>query len=222
MTPARSAWQSADTVLLDMDGTLLDLAFDSWFWREAVPRCMARNASAGVEAVRDNLFAHYASRQGSLEWYCLDYWTAETGLDLRALKSAASHRIRYLPGARQFLEAAAQSGKRLVLVTNAHVHALAVKRDVAGFDRYFEVCVSAHEFGQPKESPAFWPELQERLGFDPRRTLFVDDSVTVLDAAARYGIGHVVGVTRPDTRQPDREVSGHTAVASVAELLLQS
>jgi putative hydrolase of the HAD superfamily len=219
MTPGQSAWQAADTVLLDMDGTLLDLSFDSWFWREAVPRCMARTTGGETSAVRDELFAHYASKRGSLEWYCLDYWTARTGLDLRSLKSAASHRIRYLPGAREFLETAAVSGKRLVLVTNAHGHALMVKKGVAGFERYFEACISAHELGQPKESPGFWPELQERLGFDPRRTLFVDDSVAVLDAAAAFGLRHVVGVTRPDTRRPARDINGHAAVASVVELL---
>ncbi|EPR3214815.1 GMP/IMP nucleotidase, partial [Klebsiella pneumoniae] len=31
------AWQEVDTVLLDMDGTLLDLAFDNYFWQTLVP-----------------------------------------------------------------------------------------------------------------------------------------------------------------------------------------
>ncbi|MGD8938682.1 MAG: haloacid dehalogenase, partial [Gammaproteobacteria bacterium] len=30
-------WTQIDTVLLDMDGTLLDLHFDNHFWREHVP-----------------------------------------------------------------------------------------------------------------------------------------------------------------------------------------
>lgn len=30
-------WQAVDTVLLDMDGTLLDLAFDNYFWQKLVP-----------------------------------------------------------------------------------------------------------------------------------------------------------------------------------------
>ena len=34
----RPDWRAIDTVLLDMDGTLLDLRFDNYFWLELVPR----------------------------------------------------------------------------------------------------------------------------------------------------------------------------------------
>ena len=33
-TAARVDWDRIDTVLVDMDGTLLDLAFDNFFWLE--------------------------------------------------------------------------------------------------------------------------------------------------------------------------------------------
>jgi 5'-nucleotidase len=217
--PPRLPWPDCDTVLLDMDGTLLDLSFDNWFWREAIPRCVARCRNAEPDAVRAELFETYARKEGSLEWYCLDYWTSALGLDLRALKHAASHRIRYLPGARHFLSMAAKSGKRLMLVTNAHAYTLGIKKGVTGFGPYFECCVSSHEFGVPKEAASFWPQLQERLGFDPSTTLFVDDSLAVLDAAADFGIRHVVAVTRPDTRQPARTVARHPAVEGVSALL---
>lgn len=219
ISPAQAAWRAAETVLLDMDGTLLDLAFDNWFWREAVPRCLARSRCADGGQVREELLTRYARCQGTLQWYCLDYWSAETGLDLRALKSAASHRIRYLPGAREFLASAACSGRRLALVTNAHQYALRLKMGVTGFQQYFEVCISAHELGQPKESAGFWAGLEARLGFDPRRTLIVDDSVAVLDAAARHGIGHIVGITHPDTASAARRLPGYAAVTGVAQLL---
>lgn len=216
---AAQFWRDCDTVLLDMDGTLLDLSFDNWFWREAVPRCLARARGGPALEVRERLFEHFARKQGSLDWYCLDYWTRELGLDLRALKEASSHRIRYLPGAREFLQQAQRSGKRLVLVTNAHAETLEVKKGVSGLGRYFEVCLSSHAFGSPKESAEFWPRLQARLGFDPDRTLFVDDSMPVLDAAQRFGIAGVVAVSRPDSRAPLRTAGHHHSVEGVAGLL---
>lgn len=222
MSPDRapaSLWADCSTVLLDMDGTLLDLSFDNWFWREAVPRCLARVHGTSAEEARAGLFEHYSRKTGSLQWYCIDYWTSELGLDLRALKAAASHRIRYLPGARDFLLRAQASGKRLVLVTNAHVDVLQVKKDISGLGGYFEACVSSHEFGVPKESAQFWPLLQERLGFDPQGTLFVDDSEPVLDAAAAFGLQAVVAVTRPDTRRAPQAATRHPAIEKVADLL---
>ncbi|CAG0942840.1 5'-nucleotidase [Gammaproteobacteria bacterium] len=217
--PAARFWRECDTVLLDMDGTLLDLSFDNWFWREAVPRCLARASGGPAPEVRERLFAHFARKQGSLDWYCLDYWTRELGLDLRALKEASSHRIRYLPGAREFLQQARVSGKRLVLVTNAHAETLEVKQGVSGLGRFFEACVSSHALGSPKEAADFWPRLQAVIGFDPARTLFVDDSLPVLDAAANFGIAGVVGVSRPDSRAPARPVERHHSVEGVAGLL---
>ncbi len=37
-------WSGIDTVLLDMDGTLLDLAFDRHFWLEHVPETLEPRA----------------------------------------------------------------------------------------------------------------------------------------------------------------------------------
>ena len=31
-------WNAINTVLLDMDGTILDLHFDNYFWKEYVPQ----------------------------------------------------------------------------------------------------------------------------------------------------------------------------------------
>lgn len=214
----RVNWREFDTVLLDMDGTVLDLAFDNYFWRELVPRCFARSRRRSRERARAEVFERYARVTGRLEWYCLDYWTAELGLDLKALKAASSHRIRYLPGARAFLAKLAGSGKRIVLVTNAHRDTLAVKRAVTGLDRFFQRCVSSHEFGFAKEQDEFWSRLQAELDFEPGRTLLVDDSAPVLDAAARFGIREVLEVTHPDSRQPPRAAARGRGVRGVAEL----
>jgi HAD superfamily hydrolase (TIGR01509 family) len=212
-------WRQFETILLDMDGTLLDLAFDNYFWQELVPRCLARDRKIDHERARADLFERYADVRGSLEWYCLDYWSDELGLDLRALKSASSHRIRFLPGAREFLITVSGWSKRVILVTNAHGATLHVKKGVAGLDRYFTEFVSSHELGFAKENSGFWPLLHERLGFDPEATLFIDDSVPVLDAAAEFGLRGVVAVTGPDTRLPDNEAGAHVSVRRVIHLL---
>ena len=212
-------WQHCDTILLDMDGTVLDLAFDNYFWRELVPRCYARARRSSHAAARDEIYARYAGVQGRLEWYCLDYWTAELGLDLKSLKVASSQRIRFLPGAREFLVAAARSGKRLVLVTNAHGDTLDVKKGVVGLERYFDRFVTSHTVGFAKEQDEFWSRLESDLDLDRSRTLFVDDSEPVLDAAARFGIGEIVAVTRPDTRLPLKDSGTHRGIPGVINLL---
>jgi HAD superfamily hydrolase (TIGR01509 family) len=212
-------WRRNETILLDMDGTVLDLAFDNYFWRELVPRCLARSRQISLDEVSAELFEHYASKQGSLDWYCLDYWTAQLDLDIRALKTAASQRIRFLPGAREFLATVTGMRKHLVLVTNAHVDTLAVKKGVAGLERYFDLFISSHEVGWAKEQAEFWPLLHASIGFDPATTLFIDDSLAVLDAAADFGIRNIVAVTHPDSGQKGNSSGKHYGVNGIVSLI---
>src|SRR6187549_375496 len=96
-------WSQIDTVFLDMDGTLLDLRFDNYFWRELVPQRYAEcNGMTKPEAQRQ-LVPRFAAWEGRLEWYCLDHWTRELGLDLAALEEEAAGRITWLPSAVEFL-----------------------------------------------------------------------------------------------------------------------
>lgn len=212
-------WSDYETILLDMDGTILDLAYDNYFWRQLVPRCLARHRAKPQPDVSEALFAQYASLQGSLDWYCLDYWSRELGLDLRALKSASSHRVRFLPGAREFLEDVRRRGRRVVLVSNAHRYTLEVKKNITGMERWIGRFESSHDYGRPKESAEFWPALAAELGFDPAATLFVDDSPAVLAAAAEFGIGGVVGVRHPDSGESERPAPAPVSIRGLGELV---
>src|ERR1700759_5105634 len=77
-------WTSIDTVLLDMDGTLLDLRFDNWFWQEHVPTHFAKARGLSGEEVRAYLDPKFRERRGTMDWYCIDYWSRELGLDIAA------------------------------------------------------------------------------------------------------------------------------------------
>lgn len=215
----RLDWTSIDHVLLDMDGTVLDLAFDNHFWRDLVPERYAAQKGITTAQARTELEPHFESLRGRLQWYCLDYWSELTQLDLAALTAEIRHRIAPLAGAEDFLRAVKDSGRALWLVTNAHRNSWALKMEQTGLGPWFDRIVCSHDFDAPKEHADFWTRLQARHPFEPRRALFVDDSLPVLRAAQAYGIGQVVAIRRPDTTAPPREVDHDAVVERLADLL---
>jgi len=208
-----------DTVLLDMDGTLLDLHFDNHFWLEHVPaRYAARNALALDEA-KAECMARYKEMLGTLEWYSIDHWTEKLGLDIALLKREVDHLIEVMPHVTDFLDLLGRAGKRRVLATNAHQTSLALKMEKTQLHDRLDALVSSHDIGVAKEHPAFWPRLQEREPFDKSRALFVDDSLSVLRAARNYGIANLLAIRYPDRQQPVREVDEFSAIIEFDELI---
>lgn len=216
---ALPSWNAIDTVLLDMDGTLLDLRFDSYFWLELVPERYAARHGLTLEQSRAVLRPLFAGKQGTLDWYCTEFWTRELSLDIAAMKHEMREHVKFLPGAERFLQALRDKGLRVALVTNAHRDSLKVKATQTGLLNYFDVVFSSHTFGVPKEHPAFWRLLQAELRFEPARTLFVDDSLAVLTAARRHGIAYIFAISRPDSTLGAREVKQFMSVEAVSELL---
>ncbi|HVY63211.1 MAG TPA: GMP/IMP nucleotidase [Gammaproteobacteria bacterium] len=212
-------WESIDTVLVDMDGTLLDLAFDNFFWLDLVPEHYARKHGMTIADARAELAPRFAARAGTLAWYCLDHWTRDLGLDLKTLKHEHRHHIRFLPGAPEFLAAVRRRGKRLCIVTNAHRDTFEVKAGHTGIHRLVDGVVCSHDFAAPKESAAFWHALERHEPFEGGRTLLLEDSLPVLAAARAHGVQHPVAIRRPDSRQPPRVIEGYAAIDGVADLV---
>ncbi len=212
-------WNQIDTILLDMDGTLLDLHFDNYFWLEHVPRRFAERQGCTIDQAKDELAVRYRSVEGTLEWYCVDHWSRELGLDIALLKAEVDHLIGVHPHVIDFLEAVKGLDKRVALVTNAHQKALGLKMERTKLHGYFDAVICSHDLGLPKEDRSFWGQLQRVEPFEKQRTLFVDDSQSVLESARDYGMGYLVRVLYPDTKGPVREPGGFDAIHDFSEIL---
>ncbi|WP_444996885.1 GMP/IMP nucleotidase [Aliikangiella sp. IMCC44359] len=191
-------WQSIDTVLLDMDGTILDLAFDNYFWLEFLPQKYAEKNQLSLEESKLFLANSYGAIEGKLQWYCLDFWSERLQLDIAALKYSIKEKVAFRPGAIEFLEFLLEQKKHVYLVTNAHPKSLEIKLLNVSFHQYFKDLSSSHSFGYPKEEQSYWLLLQKKYQFDLKRTLFVDDSVKILKSAEQFGIKHLLGIAQPD------------------------
>lgn len=214
-------WSAIDTVLLDMDGTLLDLHFDNHFWLEHLPERYAAHHGISRAQAEAELLPLFHEHAGQLTWYCLDFWSAELGLDVALLKREVDHLIQLRPHADSFLAALRSAGKRVALITNAHRGSLSLKLEKVELAPWFDRLISSHDYGFPKEDQQFWFALQQEFPFDPARTLFIDDSLPILRSARQFGVAHLLAVKQPDSRKPAKDTEEFAAVVDYLELVDQ-
>jgi HAD superfamily hydrolase (TIGR01509 family) len=212
-------WPEINTVLLDMDGTLLDLNFDTEFWLEHVPSSIAKKKNISLKDAKEEMMSKYHSVSGQIEWYCLDYWQKELDLPIIELKDEISHLIKVRPDTIPFLDALKAAGKRIILVTNAHPDSLSLKIEKTQIDSHIDELISCHTFGVTKESQDLWRQLQNRLKFKSTSTLFVDDSLQVLLAAKEFGIKHILAVANPNSQIPSKSIDGFLNIEDYRTLL---
>ncbi|MBK1644714.1 haloacid dehalogenase [Thiocapsa imhoffii] len=215
----RIDWAQIDRVFLDLDGTLLDLHFDNHFWLEHVPLRYAEARGMAPAEATVELRKRYRDIEGTLNWYCIDHWSRELGLDIALLKQEVEHLIAVHPRVIDFLDALAERGKRRVLVTNAHQKALALKLDRTRLGGHFEQIICAHDLGLAKETPGFWSQVATIEPFDRTRTLFIDDNPHVLNAARAFGFRWLLAVAQPDSRGPRHSFTDYGTIGDFGELL---
>ncbi|MFJ7881970.1 GMP/IMP nucleotidase [Pseudomonas sp. NPDC096917] len=212
-------WRDIDTVLLDMDGTLLDLHYDNHFWLEHLPQRYAELHGISRAMADLELTPLFENNAGQLKWYCLDFWSRELAIPVRELKLETAHLIALRTDADTFLAAIKQAGKRVIMITNAHRDSLSLKLERIELAPYFERLISSHDYGFPKESPAFWDALQADIGFDPSRSLFIDDTLPILRSAREFGVGHLLAVKQPDSKKAPKDTEEFEALEDYRELL---
>ena len=211
-------WNNISTVLLDMDGTLLDLHFDNYFWIHHVPKRYAEKNELHIDDARDILVPKFKSAEGTMDWYCVDYWSEQLDLNIALLKAEVDHLIAVHSHVVEFLEAMKTAGKQVVLVTNAHQKSLMLKMERTALSHHFDNIFCAHDFGLPKEEPEFWKQLNKKLPFEKEKTLLVDDTLSVLRSAKQYGIAHLLAVLNPDSQSPQRDTEEFQAIQDFRDI----
>jgi 5'-nucleotidase len=213
------SWSGIDTVLLDMDGTLLDKYFDDYFWEEYVPKVFAEVNDLSPEEAHKALLARYQRVENTLQWTDLDYWSEQLQLDIPELKCRIDHLIQVHPYVVDFLKFTQTIGKDVYLVTNAHSKTLEIKMQKSALGQWFSKIICAEEVGEAKEHPEFWKNLEKILPFDKERTLLADDTAKVLRSARHYGIRNLIHVARPSSRLPVKFSPEFPSITTFQELI---
>lgn len=212
-------WNAIDTVLLDLDGTLLDLHFDNYFWFVHLPQSYATAHGVALDEARKSLYTQVERLRGTLNWYCLDYWSDLLSLDIVALKREIDDKICLRPHVSNFLSALKARDKRLILATNAHRSGLAVKFSKTAIDQQMDAIFSSHDFQAPKEEPLFWEALQKATGFNPESTAFIDDTPRILQQAQYFGVRHLIHIQQPDMQASPNPASDFLSIHHFDEIM---
>ena len=212
-------WTAIDTILLDMDGTLLDLNFDLHFWMEYLPLVYANKHNLTHQQSKDKIYPMLRAEQGNLHWYCLDYWQKIFKLDIAKLKEDVSHLIQIHPFVLEFLSQAKLHNKRIYLVTNAHRKTVQLKMRVTNLESYFDDIISSHDYNVAKEEQEFWRQLQKAVGFEKKTSIFFDDSIDVLKSAKEFGIGTVVAISKPSSKIKTKPIEGFVNIETFEQAI---
>lgn len=207
------------SILLDMDGTLLDKYFDDFFWEHLVPEAYAIKHRITFGMAKKELMEKYHAHERTLNWTDLDFWSRELNLDIPALKEQIEHLIEVHPHVEDFLKIMRRQKKHLFLVTNAHYKSIDLKFKKTRIGKYFDFVLSSFDTGYPKESVRFWEIAESRLGFDKRTSLLIDDTEEVLRTAKEFGIAYIIYKARSNSKEEPSRSNEFMQIVDFDELL---
>lgn len=206
-------------ILLDMDGTLLDLYFDDYFWGHLVPEKYAEKHDMTFGAAQEYLVRTYRRHEKTLNWCDLDFWSRELHLDIPALTEQVKHLVEVHPHVIDFLKMLRRQKKKVFLVTNAHYKSINVKFRKTQIGKYFDSVLSSFDTGHPKESVEFWQRAEITLRFEKEKTLFIDDTEDVLKTARVFGIKYLLFKAVANSKVMPSESYAFPVISDFRELM---
>ena len=205
-----------------MDGTLLDLHFDFYFWTQHLPQKYSQIHNADINEVTDYIAHRLAEKQGQLEWYCTDYWSQQFELNIIAAQTEVQNLIRERAQVIEFLNQLGAMQKKRILITNSDRPSIQLKFANCKIEPLLDVVISSHDYQAPKEQQKFWHSLQGNIDFNPDTTVFIDDSEAVLDSAQQFGIKHLLSIKEPISSQLRQADSKYPMVENYLALFTEN
>ena len=178
-----------DNMLIDMDGVLLDTAYDNYFWQRHIPEIYAKKNSYSTEQAIKITHTLFNMKKRTKDWYDLNYWSNMLGINVEREKLSEEmiDRIKLKDNILPTLDYL-KNECRLYLVTNAHRKTLDIKLKKFPLQKYFVKIICSHELGFIKEDIQFWFLLRNKLKIDFKRSVLIEDTFDNIKAASHANL----------------------------------
>ena len=186
---------STTAILSDLDGVILDLAYDIKFWELWLPEQVANQTNKSVEETKADIKAEIDIQRGTLNFYDLNYWDDLLNVDCMQIFKEKTERCSYLRGSYEALQRLSTLKNPKYILTNGAPRIQDYKAETQNFLEFFDSIFYSMHVGYPKESKEFWALARHNLNLDFEDTIFIDDDFKVVTAAAKAGIKQVAWIT---------------------------
>ncbi|MDC0984921.1 HAD hydrolase-like protein [Gammaproteobacteria bacterium] len=188
-------FKDIECLLIDMDGVILDNAYDNDFWQNQIPEVIADSKGIEFDDAKRLAIQIFNYKKNTKDWYDVDYWSNMLSIDIEAQKRSEKSfsRISLYDGVIDTLSVLKNKTK-MILITNAHRKTLNIKLEKYNLTPYFDEMVCAHELNYVKEDIQLWYMLRSKYRLDYEKTLLVEDTINNINVGLSAGISGAIYV----------------------------